>query len=129
MVVADTSVWISFFNRPSSIEKQALDDLLDRDEVVLIGVVLTELVQSVRSPIQRETLRNALLALPYLEVTFDTWIAAGDLSSALLRKGITIPVPDLLIASMALEHSCSVNSLDTDFQRIPGLSFFSPASS
>lgn len=129
MVVADTSVWISFFNRPASIEKQVLDELLDRDEVVLVGVVPTELLQGVKSSIQRETLRDALSALPYLEVTFDTWIAAGDLSSALLRKGITIPVPDLLIASMALEHSCSVYSLNADFQRIPGLSLFSPSRS
>ena len=50
MVVADTSIWISFFNRPASVEKQVLDELLDRDEVVLVGVVLTELLQGIRSP-------------------------------------------------------------------------------
>ncbi len=129
MVVADTSIWISFFNRPSSVEKQVLDDLLDRDQIVLVGVVLTELLQGVRSPAQRNTLRNALEALPYIEVTFDTWIAAGDLSFTLLRKGITVAIPDLLIATLALEHSWSVYSLNADFQRIPGLSLFSPACS
>jgi len=129
MVVVDTSIWISFFNRPSSVEKQVLHNLLDRDEVVLVGIILTELLQGVRSTVQRETLRNALMALPYIEVTVDTWLAAGDLSSTLLRKGITIAMPDLLIATLALEHSCSVYSLDSDFQRIPGLLLFSPSQS
>ncbi len=45
MVIADTSVWIPFFNRPDSPEKAALDLLIDADEVVLVGVVLAELLQ------------------------------------------------------------------------------------
>ncbi|MBI4401241.1 MAG: hypothetical protein HY581_06380 [Nitrospirae bacterium] len=49
MVIADTSVWIPFFNRPDSSEKRALDLLIDADEVALIGVVLAELLQGCRS--------------------------------------------------------------------------------
>lgn len=40
MVIADTSVWIPFFNRPDSPEKATLDILIDADEIALVGVVL-----------------------------------------------------------------------------------------
>jgi tRNA(fMet)-specific endonuclease VapC len=126
MVVVDTSIWISFFNRPTSVEKHALDDLLDRDNVVLVGVVLTELLQGVRSKTERDTLHDLLSALPYLEMTFETWLSAGDLSSLLLRKGRTLGFSDLLIAALAQQHSYPVYSLDQGFGHIPGLSLYAP---
>lgn len=128
MVIVDTSIWISFFNRPTSVEKRILDDLLDRDEVALVGVVVTELLQGVRSKPERETLLDLLLALPYLEMTIESWRLAGDLSYQLLRKGRTLGFPDLLIAALAQHHSCSVYSLDDDFRHIPGLSLYVPHS-
>jgi predicted nucleic acid-binding protein len=64
MVIADTSVWIPFFNRPASREKRVLDLLIDTDEVALIGVVLAELLQGCRSQVERDDLAESLLALP-----------------------------------------------------------------
>ena len=124
MVIVDTSVWIPFFNRPGSREKAALDLLIDADEVALVGVVLTELLQGCRSPEEREQLADALLALPYWEVTRASWLKAGDLSYGLLRKGLTLPISDLIIAALALKHQCHVYSLDVHFKRIPGLQLY-----
>jgi predicted nucleic acid-binding protein len=128
MVIADTSVWIPFFNRPDSPEKAALDLLIDADEVVLVGVVLAELLQGCRTPSERTVLSDALLALRYYEVTASTWMRTGDLSAHLLRKGVTLPLSDLLIAALALEHDCRVYSLDAHFKKIPGLHLYTPTS-
>ncbi|MFZ5863554.1 MAG: type II toxin-antitoxin system VapC family toxin [Nitrospirota bacterium] len=125
MVIADTSVWIEFFNRPQSVEKRTLDLLIDGDEAVLIGVVLAELLQGCRTPKDRHEVTEAMLALPYIELTQTTWIRTGDLSSDLLRRGLTVPIPDLMIAAVALEHDCRVYSRDRHFQHIPRLSFYS----
>jgi predicted nucleic acid-binding protein len=129
MVIADTSVWIPFFNRPDSPEKAALDLLIDADEVSLVGVVLAELLQGCRTKSERDALSNALLALPYYEVTQTTWLRAGDLSANLLRKGVTLPLSDLIIAALAIERDCRVYSLDAHFKKIPGLHLYSPTSS
>ena len=129
MVIADTSVWIPFFNRPSSQEKAALDLLIDADEVALVGVILAELLQGCRSPEERGELAEALLALPYFEVTQTTWLKAGDLSCGLLRKGITLPLSDLVIAALAIEHRCRLYSLDAHFKKIPGLLRYTPVAS
>lgn len=129
MIIADTSVWIPFFNRPDSPEKTALDLLIDADEVALVGVVLAELLQGCRTLSERNTLAEALLALRYYEVTRSIWLRTGDLSALLLRKGVTLPLSDLVIAAVAIEHGCSVYSLDTHFKKIPGVHLYLPASS
>ena len=128
MVIADTSVWIPFFNRPDSPEKTALDLLIDADEVALVGVVLAELLQGCRTPAERDALSDALLALPYYEVTQSTWLKTGDLSATLLRKGVTLPLSDLIIAAVAIEQDCRIYSLDAHFKKIPGLPLYSPTS-
>jgi predicted nucleic acid-binding protein len=128
MVIADTSVWIPFFNRPDSPEKAALDLLIDADEVSLVGVVLAELLQGCRTPSERNTLSEALLALRYYEVTPSTWQRTGDLSTQLLRKGITLPLSDLIVAALAIEHDCRVYSLDAHFKKIPGVQLYVPVS-
>jgi predicted nucleic acid-binding protein len=127
MVIVDTSAWIPFFNRPESPEKRIIEELIDQDNAAIVGVVLAELLQGCRSQEEREELKDALLALPYLGVSQATWIAAGEISAGLLRKGITLPLTDLVIAAAAIEHRCSVYSLDAHFQKIPGLLRYTPA--
>ncbi len=127
MVIVDTSAWIPFFNRPESTEKQIIESLLDSGDVAVVGVVLAELLQGCRSQEDRDELKEALLALPYLGVSQATWIAAGEISAGLLRRGITLPLTDLVIAAAAIEHRCSVYSLDAHFQKIPGLIRYTPA--
>jgi predicted nucleic acid-binding protein len=127
MVIVDTSAWIPFFNRPESPEKRIIEELIDQDNAAIVGVVLAELLQGCRSQEEREELKDALLALPYLGVSQATWIAAGEISSNLLRKGITLPLTDVVLATAAIEHRCSVYSLDAHFQKIPGLVRYSPA--
>ncbi len=129
MVIADTSVWIPFFNRPASLEKRTLDALIDADEVAMVGVVLAELLQGCRTQDERRELKEVLPALPYLEATQSTWVKAGEISSTLLRKGVTLPLTDLIIAAIAIEHSCSVYSLDIHFPQIPGLLLYLPSRS
>ena len=63
MVIADTSVWIPFFNRPGSPEKATLDILIDADEIALVGVVLAELLQGCRTESERHSLSDVLAAL------------------------------------------------------------------
>lgn len=101
MVTTDTSVWIPFFNRPDSPHKRRLDLLIDADEVVMVGVVLAKLLQGGRSQKERDHLNDALLALPYFEAGQSTWVHAGEISCALLRKGVTVPMSDLIIAALA----------------------------
>lgn len=89
---------------------------------------MAELLQGCRTPSERDALSDALLALPYYEVAQSTWLRTGDLSANLLRKGMTLPLSDLIIAVLAIEQDCRIYSLDTHFKKIPGVHLYSPAS-
>jgi predicted nucleic acid-binding protein len=94
----------------------------------LVGIVLAELLQGCRSASERDRLSDALLALRYHEVTQSIWLQTGNLSATLLRKDTPLPLSDLIIAALAIEHDCRVYSLDTHFKKIPGVRLYSPAS-
>jgi hypothetical protein len=126
MVIADASAWIAYFTDPDSTEKRAIDALIDDREVALVGVVLAELMQGCRDPKESREILETVTALDFLDSTRLTWQRTGELSASLRRSGITIPLTDLLIAAIALEHNCQVFTLDPHFEKIPGLSLYRP---
>ena len=126
MVIIDTSVWIAFFKSGHSPEKSSVTHLLDEDRVILVGVVLSELIQGTKSNQDRQELQETLIALPYLEMTPHSWLLTGEMGAALREEGITVGIPDLIVAALAQEYDCQVYTLDSDFQRMPKLSLYSP---
>lgn len=126
MVVADTVVWIEFFNDPESEEKRAIDLLIDENELALVGPVLSELLQGCRTSGEANTILDHVSALPYLEMGFAVWQKAGELSSSLRRIGTTIPLIDIIIGAIAMEHDAEVFTTDPHFEKIPGLKLHRP---
>jgi predicted nucleic acid-binding protein len=124
MVVADTSVWIPYFNQPDSHEKQILDALIESDNLALVGIVMTELLQGCRTTKEAAVLVDTLSALRFIEMSFPAWKRAGEISAGLRKRGITLPMSDLIIAGLARQHDCEVYALDPHFHRIPGLRLF-----
>ena len=106
-----------------------MDALIDGDRLVLVGVVLAELIQGCRTGKEGLLVLDKLTGLPFLEATFFTWRRTGELSFSLRRKGIAIPLTDLIIAAIAQEHDCQVFALDPHFTQIPGLKLYAPPES
>jgi len=127
VVVADTSVWIPFFNEPESEEKRELAALIDADRLVMVGVVLADLIQGCRTAKEAEATTSRLAGLRFIETAFSTWQRAGELSFGLRRKGVTLPLSDLVIAALALEHRLEIYTLDPHFKAVPGLTLYVPA--
>lgn len=78
MIIADSSVWIDYLRRRESPVRAAMDALLSRDQVVMVGVVLAEVLQGVRSDREYDALVDAMHALPYAEATRETWWECGE---------------------------------------------------
>jgi tRNA(fMet)-specific endonuclease VapC len=120
-VIVDTSEWIQYFRVPNSPEGMEVRRLLEIEEVVMVGVVYAELLRGSRNQDQFHILEEQLGALPFLEMTKETWNSTGRILSELQRQGETIALPDAAIAAIALEHGLRVFSRDGHFQRVPGL--------
>ncbi len=124
MVIVDSTIWIHYLRTPDTPIGRELTKLLDNDEVAIVGPIMAEVLQGVRNENGFLQLLNRLGALPYLEISKDTWVRAAQLSWQLKVQGRLTPLIDLLIAAVALEGNHQVFTLDEHFQRVPGLRLY-----
>jgi tRNA(fMet)-specific endonuclease VapC len=120
-IIVDTSVWIEFFRSGDSPNTLHLKRLLREERVILQGLVLAEVIQGIKTQKESGIVKRALQKLPYIEMTREVWEKAGEISASLLRKGITIPLSDVIVASCAVSEDMEVFTLDSHYKKIPGL--------
>ena len=126
MVIADSSVWITFQRQPSSEVARHLDSLLANHEIVMVGPVMTELLQGARSEEEFTFFAERLRVLSFLSVDQSTWIQAGEINFRLKRQGQTLGFADLIISAIAMQNDIPVYTTDNDYQRVPGLKLYQP---
>ena len=119
MIAVDTSVWIDFF-RGRSPAVQKLSILLDRDEVALPVSVRIEILSGAKKS-EGQRLGRVLSALPVLYPTEELWSRMENWVTAGAAAGQRFGVGDLLVAALAVEHGCTLWSLDSDFARMARL--------
>lgn len=124
-VLVDTSIWIEFFNHPDSEFGKMLERLIIDDRVVYTGVILTELLQGARIEKEYHEIEDNMNVIPFLEAGYQSWLSAGKMAYTLRRKGVTVPITDILIACLAKENNCLVFSLDNHFNKIPEIDLYS----
>jgi hypothetical protein len=122
-VLADTCVWIEYFRTTSPIS-EGLKKLIRNELAVTTGVVVLELLQGIKRPVDKELIKETILALPLLEATLECWVLAGETGHVLRKKGITLPATDLLLAAVAKKNYCSIFTTDAHFKAIPDLDLY-----
>ena len=118
-VVIDTSAWIDFFRSGNGKVADSVARLIDADQAIMVGPVMTELLRGVRSDKESHQLKTLLAALPYVEVVREDWEVAGNTLQKLRTCGVTLPLTDVLIATVASRHRLPVLTLDKDFNHLP----------
>ena len=95
-----------------------------KNSVWICGVVLFELVQGVRTEDEKAKVLDALSNLSYAEMTKDLWQKAGELSASVKKKGLNLPLSDIFIAALAIEHNLQIFTLDKHFEQIPTVKIY-----
>ena len=122
----DTCIWSSFFAKPGSPEKVAVDDLLDMDRVALVGPIVAEVLVGFRRKDQADWVGSRLQLAHYVEAVWDDWRAAAHLGRELAAKGYKLPLTDLLVAAVARRCRSWVYTTDPHFDLIADLKRFWP---
>ncbi len=123
-VLVDTSIWIELFISTSRAGDE-LERLLKEDTVWTCGIVAFELLQGVKSEREKSIIMDTLLNLEYIEMSWSHWQKAADMSIKIKKNGLTLPLSDLFIASIAIEHGLQVFTLDKHFKKISGVKLYS----
>ena len=117
MVLADTSVWIDYFNGVSTWQTERLDLLLDTEPVALGDLILTEVLQGFRNDADLRKAQSFLAELPFYELGgYAVCLQAARNYRALRAKGTTIhKTIDVIIGTACIEWSFQLLHNDRDF--------------
>lgn len=115
----DSSVWISYF-RPEGgqVLKRAVQQALRRGDVFTCQVVRTEILIGARDDKSFAKLADHLAAVPEVPLNESVWEWAARLGYLMRKKGVIVPVPDLLIAQAALAHDLVLWHVDEHYEVI-----------
>lgn len=120
MFLVDTTVWIDFFANKSTPQVNYLTDAISqRQDILLCGVILTEILQGISNPKQYQQTLSAMETLILLPMPRSIFIGAANIYRNLRAKGITVrKTIDCLIAAVALENDIPLLHCDRDFDLI-----------
>lgn len=116
--LVDTSVWVEFLRGGKTAIKKRLEKLLDENRAAVSGIILAELLTGINNKKDQDFLEESFRGLFFLEATRDIFAMAGKMGAALRKKGITMPLSDLLIAALVKTHALTVLTLDNHFQTL-----------
>ena len=117
MIIADTSVWIDYFNGTDSDETGALDSALEEGTVAIGDIIFLEILQGFRSDKDYKIARSQLSVLEQYEMFGRNMVfKCADNYRALRKKGITIrKTNDIIIATFCIENKIPLLFSDRDF--------------
>ncbi len=114
----DTSVWIPYFRAGGAEYGDFIDTLIDENRVHINGIVLAELLTGARSPAEIDLLSLALAGLKFVPNDRDSFQSAGRSGFALKKKGISVPLSDIIIATDCIDHSLVLIESDRHYAAI-----------
>jgi len=118
LALLDTSAFIEFSRHPDSSISDAVDAALAEGRAAVCHVVAAEVLSGCRW--EAEYRRTGLLlgSLNWLPLTEECWARAAGLGFNLRRAGITVPLPDRLVAVTARVHDADLLHCDAHFDLI-----------
>ncbi len=121
MIVVDTSVWIDVLNERDTPQAARCIALIEGGEpIALTDIVVTEILQGLRSDREARLVERYLRAFPILRLDgLDDFVLAADLYRAARRAGVTIrKTLDCLIAAPCVRTGAPLLHADTDFDQL-----------
>jgi len=121
LILVDTSVWIDFFNHSRSVYAKKLKWLIEKgEEICLIDLTLTEILQGIRDEKTFGQIKDSLTKFPIINpISVDGYIQAANVYRLCRRKGKTISKTiDVIIATIAIENDLILFHKDKDFDLI-----------
>ena len=114
----DTSVWIPYFREGGSELGGWIDALIDENRVHINGVILVELLTGARKVPEFDSLSAALAGLKFVPSDAESYRAAGRNGFALKRKGVSVPLSDVIIATDCIRRGLILVESDRHFAAI-----------
>jgi predicted nucleic acid-binding protein len=124
MILTDTTVVIDYLRAPTV----QLVKIIQLNQAAICGATISEVYAGARSPADFKKYDKALSVFAVVAIRKKTWPNLGRNLAQLGAKGITVPFPDALIATLGIENDIEVWARDPHFpmmqQVLPELKLF-----
>ena len=117
MILADTRVWIDFFQAKPTPQVNILEMIISEGhDICVCGLVLTEVLQGIRNDKQYHKTKTYFDNLLFLSMNKTIYTHAADMYRYLRKRGITVRKSiDCMIASVAITNDIYLLHNDRDF--------------
>ena len=117
MIIVDSSVWIDYFNGIPTWQTDSLDNYLSNVPVVIGDLILTEVLQGLRSDKDYETAKTFLCTLPFRQMGgYNVAIQSAQNYRLLRKAGVTVrKTIDIIIATFCIMEGLTLLHDDRDF--------------
>jgi predicted nucleic acid-binding protein len=117
VIVADSSVWIDYFNGRITPESDRLHDYLGTEDVATGDLILAEVLQGFRREPDARSAGALMSYFPVLEMSnAERATIAAERYRSLRRRGVTVRnTIDVLIASFCVSEEHRLLTSDRDF--------------
>lgn len=117
MILADTSIWIDFFNGKVTTETDFLDNALAEGNVIIGDLIILEILQGIRHDKDYNKTKKALETLEQFELFGRSMVfECANNFRKLRKKGLTVrKTADLIIASFCIKNKIPLLFSDRDF--------------
>ena len=118
MIIADTRVWIDYFNGVINQETDFLDNALSDGSIIMGDLIVLEILQGFKKDSDYKKAKSTLATLENYELFGNKMVSkCAENYRQLRKKGITTrKTADLIIATFCIENKISLLFRDRDFK-------------
>lgn len=120
MILIDSTIYVDWFRRRVE-PGEIVGPWIRARELAICGVIRAEVIRGVVHARQKARIEELFDALEETPTDHALWNDAVDLAWALDRRGVVLPLTDIVIAACALRSHAILITTDDHFLKIPGL--------
>jgi len=95
--------------------------LFEENSAAICGVTRAEILAGARNPADLDRIAGSLDVLEQVPIVEELWDLLGKNLSLLRAAGVTVPLADAMIATLAIENDLELWTRDAHFVRIQGV--------
>ena len=117
MIIADSSVWIDYFNGVENFQTDLLDRYLFDGQIHILDIILAEVLQGFRNKKDYDIARELMISLPcHQSLSKELAMDCANHYRRLREKGVTVrKTIDMIIASWCIKNAFLLLENDKDF--------------
>lgn len=114
----DTTIWVKYLRGIDKTLKDKIGSLILGEAIYTSEIIIMEILRGAKSKKEYMSLYEDFIALKRIELDEAVWEKAWMLAYNLRKKGMNIPLTDVVISTLAIHSGCTLLHSDRHYKMI-----------